>query len=377
MQLRFSLFASFCAVLATACAPADRVGDSFAEHRLTDSAIAALPVLAVSDGPLVCTAIGDGTCPLRSAAANRLDADRIALWEPGAPIRVWRAGDTLGTPIGSTGDDAPYRLAVAVRADGRGFRLITADSGWHLLRMDRDGAVRDRTTLPVTAPLTVVGYVGNQAVRQEMAGWNTGDGGMLTVTLLDAPTDSTGRELLVTPVPWLLGGTASSPPLPPYVAANPAWALNPGNGLAWSPGGEFLVEYRDLSGGVKWLLRGPDGPPVTEADLDVRDAAVREASRLLPFGEEDYAAMRDRSDSLHPAVSSLAVVADGGVIVGLASVPTRGDVEYLRLDATGTPVGRFTLDRRARILLAEGDSLLVHRPTEGEPWEVRWVGVGR
>jgi hypothetical protein len=46
---------------------------------------------------------------------------------------------------------------------------------------------------------------------------------------------------------------------------------------------------------------------------------------------------------------------------------------FYRLDPNGTPVARFTLDRRARILLAEGDSLLLHRPTEGEPWELRWV----
>lgn len=374
MTMRFPLLASLPLLALAACTPDLAPTGELVERHLDDSAFAALPSIAVTDGPLVCTSIGDDKCPLRSAAANRLDAERIALWEPGAVVRVWRPGDSLGTPVGRAGGEgSQYRLAIAIRADGDRYQLITADSGWRQLEIDRDGTLRNQVRVPVYAPLTLVGYVGSQPVRHQMRGWTTGEGGRLTVTLLEHATDTTGRELLSTPVRWLIGGTASMPPLPPLVAANPSWALAPGHGIVWSPGDAFVVEYRDVRGDPRWRLTGPPAPPVSELDLAVRDSVVREASRLLPFEDLDYASMRDRSDSTHPAVSSLAIAPTGEVIVGLAAIPSRDSTDYLRIARDGEPLGRFALDRRTRILLVEGDSMLVHRPTEGEPWEVRWM----
>lgn len=374
MQTRYASLAFLSLLLATACGTTDAPPAAPAEHVLDSAALAELPALPVSEGSLLCTAIGTDECPLETAAANRLDGERIALWEPGSVIRVWRAGDTMGTPIGRTGgDESQYRLAIAVRAAGDRYRVITADSGWRRLDIGRDGTLLDQAIVPVRTPLTLVGYVGDQAVRQRMHGWNVGDGGRLTVTLLESATDTAGRDILVTPVRWLIGGTQSTPPLPPYIAASPSWALNPGDGFAWSPGDSLVVEYRDLDDRLRWRLRGPAGPPVTERDMTLRESAVREASRMLPLIDEDFTSMRDRSDSVHPAVSALAVTPDGEVVVALATVPSRDSIDYLRLAADGRPIGRFTLERRVRILIAEGDSLLVHRPTEGEPWEVRWL----
>ena len=72
-------------------------------------------------------------------------------------------------------------------------------------------------------------------------------------------------------------------------------------------------------------------------------------------------------------VGGVTTLPDGRVIVAGVNVPRDSAAVFYRLDTEGVPVARFTLDRRARILLAEGDSLLLHRPTEGEPWELRWV----
>lgn len=372
--MRYPLFAAL--ILLTAACGTD-TGPPAAEPTetvLTDSGIAALPVLTPTDGTLLCTAIGDGSCPLHSAVANRLDADRIAVWEPGSPVLVWRAGDTVGTRVGRFDESLrPYRMAVAVRAHRDGYQLITADTLWRRIQVDAEGSVTGSTELTIDQPMVVVGYVGNQAVRQAMTGWTSPEGGALTLSLLRDATDTSGTELLQAPVPWLLGGTSTLPPLPPYIAPTPSWALNPGSGLAWAEASEFMVEFRTLDGAVRWRLRGPAAPEVTEAELAIRDSVVREASRLLPLEEGDYASMRDRSPDRHSAVSGLTITPSDEVIVALSALPSRDSIDYLRVGADGVPTGRFTLERRSRILLAEGDSMLVHRPTEGEPWEVRWV----
>jgi hypothetical protein len=366
--------AALVALLAAACATGEGPSGDPVERTVTEAELAALPALAVVEGSHVCTSIGDDRCPLRAAAANRLDTERFALWEPGSLIRIWRTGDTLGVPVGAVHDSVfPYRLAIGVTERRGRYLVIAADSGWHRLEIDREGRLTGSAEVPIDAPLTVVGYVGDQPVRQQMRGWSTAAGGRMIITLLRQATDTSGTDILETPVPWLLGGTAATPPLPPYITANPAWALRPGQGIVWTPGDAFLVEYRDLEGNWRWRLLGPPGPPVSEADLAQRDSVVRAATGLMPFADEDYLSMRDRSDSMHPAVSGLTIARNGEVLVARATVADRDSVDFIRVADSGEPVGRFALGRRDRVLLFEGDSMLVHRPTEGEPWEVRWL----
>jgi hypothetical protein len=75
----------------------------------------------------------------------------------------------------------------------------------------------------------------------------------------------------------------------------------------------------------------------------------------------------------HPVISGILLEPQGRVLVAGSVAPTRDSVEYLLLDRDGRPTNRFTMQRRTRPLIFAGDSMLVHRPTEGEPWEVRWM----
>lgn len=358
-------------LLAAACGGAESSSpDTVA---LSDSAIAALPELAVVSGSLVCTATGGEGCPRRSPLANRLDDDRIALWEPGFRAHVFGPGDTVGAPIGAP-TIRQYGHAVAITQVGAGrYRMIVIGQGWRALEVNGAGEMLSVDTLPDPGPLTALGYAGKHLIRQRMHGWLDSAGGRLTVTLLEQLTDTVGTDLLNAPLPWLNGGTVDGPPVPPLMAATPAWALGSDAELIWSPGDRLTVERRSRSGEVRWRIEGPPGPRITEAEFAAREATVRQAAAMMPYTEEDYAQMRAKADSLHAAVTGLIVTPTGEVFLARTAFPDRDSIEFLRLDAAGTPNGRFTLDKRFRVLLAERDSLLVHQPTEGEPWQVRWM----
>ena len=360
-------FLMLVAACGDAAAPAQTMG-------LSDSVVNALPELRVTPSSLVCTATGADGCPLRSAVANRLEHGRIALWEPGFTVYVFGAGDTVGTPIGLAGASGQYNYAVAVTEIGDDrYRLILVGLGWHAIDINGAGEVSHVDTLPDPGILTAIGYVGNQAVRQRMRGWTSDSGGRFTVTLLNSVTDTTGRELLDVPLPWLTGGNANGPPVPPLIASSPSWSLANDGDVVWSPGDRLTVERRSPSGQVRWRMEGGPGPLVSEAEFAAREADVRRAATDMPYTEEHFTEMRTKSDSLHAAVSGLTVTSSGEVFVARTLFPDRDSVSYLRLSPDGTPNGRFTLDKRVRVLLAERDSLMVHAPTEGEPWEVRWM----
>ncbi len=346
-------------------------------HTLDRAGLEALPTLPVRDGTLLCTATGYSDCPLHTAIANRLDAERIALWEPGRTVRIWRAGDTMGTAVGRAGGDSgQYVFAMAVAAHGDGYQLVTADSGWRLLEYDRADRLAGTAGLPVHDDVTVIGFVGDQAVRQQLADWASTAGGHLVVRRLARATDSSGTVVLAAPVRWLRGSNPEAPPMAPLVASLPSWVLAGDGDVIWSPGDALVVIRQAPGGRVRWRLDGPLGDATTSEELDRRDSVIRAVPEFGQLEPEVLASLRSRSDSTFPMVAGLTVTPEGAVLVARAPVPGADSVDYLRLTADGAPVGRFRLGARERVLLAEGDSLLVHRPTEGEPFEVRWLTIG-
>lgn len=368
-----ALAALVSAVAMSGCGDAPPVA---VDHTISRAELAALPVDTVAAGDRLCLATGYDACPLRQAVANRLDDRRIALWQPGHTIGIWQPGDTTLTPLGAFGPDSTtqYLYVVALRSDGRGYQMIEArNPAFTLTALDAEGRVIDRTPLPAAGPLAVVGFTRGAIVRQAFADWTTPARGEMRITRLARVGDSTGTDLLITDVRWMHDGDRTQAPIPALVSANPVWALTPDQGIVWSPGSPFVIEARDRNGAVRWRLTGPAGPAVTDSALALREAAVRTAAELLPFDSLDFAAMRVRSDSVFPAINGLATTPSGGILVAGATIPGRDSVEYYRFEADGTARSRFSLPAAVRILLAEGDSLLVHQPTEADPQEIRWL----
>ncbi|HET9064874.1 MAG TPA: hypothetical protein VFN22_03515 [Gemmatimonadales bacterium] len=351
------------------------------ERHLDAEALAALPVDTLAAGQQVCLATGYDACPLHFALATRLDETKIALWEPGHAIGVLRAGDSMPRSLAMFSGTAPaYPTVMAIRKDGKGYDLIDVeDGGYGLVRLDAEGRQIGRTPLPHVGALATVGFSAGDPVLQDFTGWENGGQGMLTVRRLKAPTDSIGTLILEAPVPWMQGASETGPSPRPLFAGSPLWTRVPGGDVVWSPGTTFRVERRApaVTGAVKWVLTGPDGPRVTAEDLDRRERTIREAMAGLPFSDEEFDQMRTRSDSIVPPLSGFVPYPDGGLLIMGALAPSQPTTTWIRLDKDGVPVSRFDLDTRARILLAEGDSVLVHRPTESEPWEVLWMRLQR
>ncbi len=351
------------------------------ERHLDAAALAALPVDTLAAGRQVCLATGYDACPLHFAMAVRLDDAEIALWEPGHPIGILHAQDSLPRALSQFGrPDAPYPTVMAIRKHGNGYEVIDVEAGGYgLVRLDADGAQVERTPLPHVGALATMGYLAGEPVLQDFTGWQSGEPGMLTVRRLKAPTDSIGTLMLEVPVPWMQGGSDAGPSPRPFFAASPLWTRLAGGDLVWSPGGAFRIERRapTVTGKVKWILTGPGGPPVTAHDLDLREATIREALSGVPLANEEFDQMRTRSDSTVPPLSGFVPLPDGRLLVMGPLAPSQSTTTWLVLDRDGAPVSRFDLDTRARVILAEGDSVLVHRPTASEPWEVIWMRLQR
>lgn len=370
-------------VLTTGCGggTSDRPPVATIERHLDATALSALPVDTLAAGQQVCLATGYDACPLHFAMATRLDKTEIALWEPGHPIAILHAEDSVPRPLMGPGvADAAYPTVMAIRKDGKGYDVIDVAAGkYGLARLDADGRQVERTRLPHVGALATIGYLADEPVLQDFTGWQNGKPGVLTVRRLKSPTDSIGTLMLEVPVPWMRGGSETGPSPRPFFAASPLWTRVVGGDLVWSPGNAFRIERRapTVTGAVKWVLTGPDGPLVTARDLDLREATIREALSGIPFTNDEFDSMRTRSDSVVPPLSGFVPFPDGGLLVMGALAPSQPTTTWIRLDKDGVPVSRFELDSRARILLAEGDSVLVHRPTESEPWEVIWMRLQR
>jgi hypothetical protein len=342
------------------------------EQALDSAAIAALPVLTVDTGVVVCTADGYTDCPLRASWANGLGDGRIALWEPGRRVLVIDRDGAL-TPVGDSAN--PHNIS-AITAGGAGFRTVVVEpTGWYQVELDAAGRERKRETLPAANPRHVPGFVGRMAVAQRYVGLSDTGGASLRLEKLEQIADSAGSLILEAPVPWLREVDGVTMPAPLF-AGLPVYTLDPSGAVAWTPAERFAVEFRDARGRTAWRLTGPDGPPITEQEYTTREGLAREFFATTPFTDEDYARMRAEAPARHAPVTALVVEPDGTVYIGGPVSSLTETVDWIRVAPDGTPNGRFALGLRTRVLLARGDSLLVHQPTAGEPWEVRWVRVG-
>lgn len=339
-------------------------------HTLTAAALDSLPRVAFTDGAAVCTADGRNDCPLHAAFANWAGADRFLLWEPGRTVRLWKAGDTSGVAIGVFGDGlGRYANISAAGPIGSGFGLVEAQSRT-LMRYGADGTYEKETPLPGVYGLVAWGFVGDLPIFQRLASADSGSVANLEVRILREAGDSAGKSVLTVPVPWLrLNDDALTTPAPLF-APTPVYAVTADRGIVWSRGDLLGAIRLGPSGDTLWTLSSTiAGPDVSAADLDGRRKDL--AGAQVP--QIDIDSMIARTAKHHPGVTGILLSRDGRIVLSGAPTTQRDSIDYVVLSKDGVPTGRFTFSSRVRPLLMSGDSLLVHRPTEGEPWEVRWL----
>ena len=358
-------------VLITACGGVRDQQATASVHVITAAALDALPRWTVTDGGRVCSADGRTLCPLHAAVANWLAPDRFALWEPGRQIGAWRIGDTVAVLIGSVGQGpGTYTNPSAVGATSGSDVLVVDAQTDTLLRYDGEGKFLSAKPLPKLFGLSAWGFAGRVAVLQRITARDSVVPAVLELRILKAAGDSAGRVALQTTIPFLhLNNSEVSSALPLF-PTQPVYAIGDDGALTWSSADRLWVRRVNSSGGTNWTLSSDiKGAAIAPADL---------AARRLELEHDDVPAidldaMTARTPATHPAVAGILLGRDGRVLVGGAIVPSRDSVTYLMLSKDGVPLARLTLDKRVHPLLLSGDSLLVHRPTEGEPWEIRWL----
>ena len=317
----------------------------------------------------LCVADGYGDCPLQAAWANGLGDGRVAVWEPRRRVVVLGTDGTLT----AVGDSANPLNVAAITGNGRGFRAVVVDdAGWHLVDLDQRGAETRRQSLPAASSNNIVGFVGGVPVAQRLTDMDNPAGGRLEVDRLDAPTDSSGTRLLDVQVPWLREVNGFAMPAPLF-ATLPIYTVGEDGSLTWTAAHTFEVEHRDRAGTPRWRLLGPVGPDITDEEYAIKASEARQFYGATPLADPDFDRMRTQAPTTHAAVSALVRDATGTLYVGGAKPLAADSVVWFRLSDAGEPTGRFTLSAQTRVLYARNDSLLVHRPTEGEPWEIRWI----
>lgn len=356
------------ALLIGACGDTKATG---VERMITAATLDSLPIVTLTDGGQVCSADGRSLCPLQTAVANWITSDRFALWEPGRPVGAWRVGDTVAVPIGNLGEVAgQYLNPSAVGTNGSGDILVVDARTDSLLRYDSQGKFLDSKSLPKMFGLTAWGFSGSVAVMQRITAKDSLSPAELELRVLKSAGDSAGRIVLHTVIPWLhLDNNEVSAALPLFQVP-PIYAVDNDGGLTWSSGERLWVRRLSPSGDIEWTVSSTlTGPAISPNEI----AARRQELQAGGVPAIDLDSMVARTPATHAAVTGILVGRDGRILVGRTNIPGSDSVSYIVLAKDGAPVSRLTLSSRVHPLLLSGDSLLVHRPTEGEPWEVRWL----
>lgn len=339
---------------------------------ITAATLDSLPVLAVSDGRLVCQADGESPCPDRDAAANWLDHGDFATWEPGRNVEVWSPGKVDPTTIGESGyGNGQYGAVLAVGAVGNQIAVLDGQRMAEL-EFDDHGAYRSTLPIPPVSQMRAVIFAGDIAVLQVIR-MGSGDSiATFEVREIDTPGDTTGHVVLKLPLAWLrLHNGVPSVGLPLFPAL-PAYAVAADSDIIWTSGDVFTVRRQSPGGVVRWTLAGGfPGPPITDTEI----ARVRNRYQTNP----DTVARRSVDSSIahtghfHPALSGIVAARDGGVLLAGAQIPGSDSVHFYLLDWQGRPRGRFVLPRQDHLLLFDGDSVLVQRPEPNLHQQMRWL----
>ena len=342
------------------------------ERTVTAAALDSLPRLAVTDGHLVCLADGQSPCPVDLATANWVHNDRFATWESNRQVQIWSPKQSDPQTVGEVGPGTgQYRLVVSVAANGAGYFVIDAASN-NLLLFDGKGHYQSSVPVTPSGMTHATGFAGDIPLLQLILPTAADSAAVFEVREIEGPGDTLGRSVLKLPLPWLRvrdGKPVRQLPLFPVL---PSYGIAADSDIVWSAGDVFSVQRQSASGALRWSLTSTaPGPAVTPEEISqerARLGAAPDAAALARF--DSSVALTDK---FHSAITGLIVAHDGRVLVVGAQTPARDSIDFYSLSNSGEPTGRFSLPRRSRVLLFNGDSLLVQRPGANVNQELRWL----
>jgi hypothetical protein len=179
-----------------------------------------------------------------------------------------------------------------------------------------------------------------------------------------------GKVGLRVSLPWLrLSGATVAAPLPLF-PTQPVYAVGDDKSIVWSSAERFWLRRIGADGKIEWtLVSDVVGAPIDTAAITSRKKLLAESGVV----QIDIDSMVAKTPATHAAISGILMNRSGALVVARSVVPGSDSVSYVMVSSAGVPTARFTLSRAVHPLLLTGDSLLVQRPTEGEPLEIRWL----
>ncbi len=342
---------------------------------ITQATLDSLPHKTITEGRRLCEADGRGSCPLGAAFGNWLDDTHFALWEPGRPVMIWSGTDTTALELGTTdGEQQAPVVALAVAKEGSGYRVLVTGGEDRLLHYNSAGHLEKPTALPQISGVFNRGFASDLILLERIRPIAGAPGMRFEVDVLGAATDTSGTPVMRLVLPWLTMADSVRLGLPPFFPAWPSFGVDRAGDFVWSPADRFVLHGSDAKGHERWTITGDfPGPEITPADMAARRAEALATGTSEGLTPEQVDTISNRTARYFPAISGIAASRKGDFLAVGAISPTHDSVTCYHIDADGKLLGQFQLPRRTRVVLFAGDSMLVHRPTEGEPWEVRWL----
>jgi hypothetical protein len=265
-------------------------------------------------------------------------------------------------------------IAMAAAREGTGFQVVAGGIGERVFHFNGTGKFERATPLPRIGGSFSRGFTGDVALLERLRGAPGDRIVHFELDVLRSIGDTGGRAVIRISLPWITMTQDDRPGLTPFFPAWPSFGIDRDGGIAWSPGDRFVIHRLDQHDREVWTVRGEfSGPDITAEDMAAERARATAPDVPEQLTPEQLDTMTSRTSKFLPAISGILVSRKSEVLVTGALSPARDSVSCYRLTSAGTLVGQFRIPRRTRPLLYAGDSMLVHRPTPGEPWEVVWL----
>jgi len=357
--------ASVCGVgvaLASGCGGGGAAGR--AEAAFLDSAsftraeYAAAPRLPLTRLYSICEGGRTPECQFRSISEAALAAGRrVLLSQVGAVAQEFDSTGRWSGPLGRLGaGPGEYRRAMAVGFDSAGGVAVFDQMGFRVVRFDDHRRVAWTVNVGFVPEFNGVSLKGGRVVEWLVPGSDTLGSIVASQFVL---VDSAGRREAFASVPTKAVRARGSDlmPVPPPFTAHPVWDVGPGLSVVFSPGDRVRIE-RYGGGGVAELL--------IEGDVALREVTPAEVAEHLDRGlrrlegmpgEAQLREAARHAPAFHPAITRVAVLADGSIWATGSPASESDSTRYDVFSRDGRLAGFVMLPAEARVI--DGDATIV------------------
>lgn len=350
-------------------------GAAITVDRATYSAMPSIPLDSLG---MVCP-VNRGACPREELllAARAPDgtiavADRIG-------------GVFLFHPDGSPSRQIQFDKSPARRTGFGGHFVALGDSAWRLHRpddiryvtFDHEGRGLNNVTGAIRLDYAGSAAGGDLFVRLLLPGGKQVGDTVLAEIEVVAPRSRAGDVIARIPLPATRREGSDLNPLPPFFAATRVWGVTPDERLYYSDAESYSVLVLDTAGTSKRLIVDAPRRPIDPAEIDraaSKFMAMMPASgRFRDAAAADVDRRRMASAKYHPVITDIRFTRDGTLFIRGGPDPDDGQVRWDIFSRDFAPRAQFMLDDVDRLLMIEGDSLLIAREGPAGSKQVLWV----